>query len=149
MAKALIECTCKVCGELFYKSCIKQSVAEAEKWKEWATGKFDICPSCERQENLELAQRKTRDYPTLHGSLKQVNWATRIRYAFVRSKIFLSPKVKDCILDDCKEAKWWIENRYSVFTENPDEALCRAIRRSNTSFDKELWEKLQSIAKTR
>lgn len=84
MAIASAKCTCKKCGDYFWKETRKMNCREATSWEEWARKNFDICPQCEYEARAakaaELAQKAAAEgLPQLQGSQKQVVWAEQIR----------------------------------------------------------------------
>jgi len=104
MAKAVVKCKCKVCGNTFIKSSIKYNRKDADSWEEWAINYYDKCDDCVRAEReahaKELAKAAEEDgLPALVGSQKQIVWAEQIRADFIRNSdttlIQLLKKIKD------------------------------------------------------
>lgn len=89
-----------------------------------------VCPACYRaQRQAELQQEIETirgDYAELHGSEKQIAWASEIRLEFVKDLDGLVKKntpVQDqdiirrilrTIVNSHPESKWWIDNRYNL-----------------------------------
>lgn len=80
-------CTCKICGNTFVKTAVKNSNREARYWERIQVLTSTVCPDCERKQREETtqkaaAQAKELGWPELTGSDKQIAWAERIRVEF-------------------------------------------------------------------
>lgn len=132
MAKATATCTCRKCGNTFYRYTTKASRREADSWVEWAERTITICPDCENAEREERAselsaQAAEAGMPELEGSAKQIAWAEDIREKFIsetgraieiykkhesaKHKAGVIEATRAYILKNMSSAHWWIEHR--------------------------------------
>lgn len=142
MAVARAECTCELCGNIFYKETKRQNRRLADDWEKWASENIKVCPDCEREiyeeEAEELAQKASANgLPKLRGSEKQITWAEHIRAELLESMEKSVEEARECVngLDEGEEkdrcikllrifeqiliqvrnetsAAWWIDKRF-------------------------------------
>ena len=84
MARREAECTCKTCGEIFYKMMYGRNVRDAESKVEWAESFFDECEDCHRKRLEDERIKRMQDaiesgLPPLEGTQKQIVWASDLR----------------------------------------------------------------------
>lgn len=152
MAKATAHCTCKTCGATFYKSTVKSSRSQADRWEEWAIGYYDECPNCyheriemerEKEEKLASEVADEMELAELKGSDKQVAWALRIRKAFIEdmekefeqlTKILEKKKAKgSSSLERAEESYNEITRTYDFILSNKDSASWWIDRRNDSA----------------
>lgn len=149
MARAKALCMCKTCGYEFKHIAYRGNSKDARSYEKWASENIDECPSCreerikaEREKEAEEAAEaaKSKGWPELTGTEKQINWAVRIREEGLGAIIEKNEKhnkkggasyrlveaAVNTMLNKYKRASWWIDNRnniYSTFidttTDNP------------------------------
>ena len=88
MAKAKAICKCKYCGNEFHYVTYKNNSRDARDFEKWAAENIDECPECrekriaaehDEQARISAEAAKSKGWPELTGSEKQVRWATSIR----------------------------------------------------------------------
>lgn len=140
MAKAVAVCRCKYCGSEFEYITYKTSAKDARAFEEWASGHFDECPDCrekriaekrEEMTRVAIEAAKSKAWPDLTGSEKQIAWASRIRETEIGDLMEKVEKYKekygdkydyDLAVDAINsvlshtQAGWWIDNRDDIIS---------------------------------
>ncbi len=161
MAKAVAECTCRVCGFKFEVYATKRNRREADNWAEWAVTHYDLCESCALEQHKAAAaalavEAKEMGLPELKGSEKQVVWAEQIR-ADMLTNIDQVYKVRcpnpsreeedffNClykVLTNKDKASFWISNRdcsgWNLLTSGDITAEAKELMKESSVVAKEV-----------
>ena len=150
MAIAHAHCTCEICGKEFEVTAKKRNCTEAEDFERWAVKNITVCQECEEKKFEEKQQKeiadievKYYDLPPLTGTHKQKAWATVIRGGYASSENKVDPRIRETILQTCTDSAWWIDHKNGA---TDDLKMISSIKMSPFKFDKDLFEKLKSIA---
>lgn len=117
MAKAIANCTCRICGKEFIKTAFKRNRTEADNWREWAEDYFDECSECyterRKSENEKLIESLGLPAMEMKGSEKQIIWATEIK---IRCEIAMNELREEV----AKETKNYPEDECEAAAEKMD-----------------------------
>lgn len=92
MAVGEIKKICVKCGKAFSRREKFYSRDEANRWQEWAEKAITLCPECSKEKWVseipdEIAEfEQANNLPDLNGSEKQIAWARKIRYNYLKCK---------------------------------------------------------------
>ena len=160
MAKAKAICKCKYCGNEFHYVTYKNNSRDARDFEKWAAENIDECPECrekriaaehDEQARISAEAAKSKGWPELTGSEKQISWANTIRETHLSEIIEKIEKEKSRMGDKYKgyalasaavnamlthtKASWWIDNRCQL-----DAEFCKIANEINETGQTPVYE---------